>query len=58
MAAANKRRFTDQMFERLRPPTGGRVELGDEIVPGLVLRVTPSGIKSFSVIYKVQARAA
>lgn len=53
MAAANKRRFTDQMLERLRPPTSGRVELGDEIVPGLVLRVTTSGVKSFSVIYKV-----
>jgi len=53
MAAANKRRFTEQMLERLRPPTSGRIELGDEIVPGLVLRVTPSGVKSFSVIYKV-----
>lgn len=53
MAAANKRRFTDQMLERMRPPTSGRVELGDEVVPGLVLRVTTSGVKSFSVIYKV-----
>lgn len=53
MAAANKRRFTDQMLERMRPPTSGRIELGDEVVPGLVLRVTTSGVKSFSVIYKV-----
>jgi hypothetical protein len=53
MAAVNKRRFTDQMLERLRPPTSGRIELGDEVVPGLVLRVTTSGVKSFSVIYKV-----
>jgi len=53
MAAANKRRFTDQMLERIRSPTSGRIELGDEIVPGLVLRVTTSGVKSFSVIYKV-----
>lgn len=53
MAAANKRRFTDQMLERLRPPASGRIELGDEVVPGLVLRVTTSGVKSFSVIYKV-----
>jgi len=53
MAAANKRRFTEQMLERLRPPTRGRIELGDEVVPGLVLRVTTSGVKSFSVIYKV-----
>lgn len=53
MAAANKRRFTEQMLERLRPPASGRIELGDEIVPGLVLRVTSNGTKSFSVIYKV-----
>lgn len=53
MPAANKRRFTDQMLERMRPPTKGRLELGDEVVPGLVVRVTPRGAKSFSVIYKV-----
>lgn len=53
MAAANKRRFTEQMLERMRPPSAGRLELGDEIVPGLVVRVTPLGAKSFSVIYKV-----
>lgn len=53
MPAANKRRFTDQMLERMRPPTKGRLELGDEVVPGLVVRVTPRGVKSFSVIYKV-----
>lgn len=53
MAGANKRRFTDQMLERMRAPTQGRIELGDDIVPGLVLRVTPNGGKSFSVIYKV-----
>ena len=53
MATANKRRFTDAMLERLRPPREGRLELGDEIVPGLLLRVTPGGRKSFSVIYKV-----
>lgn len=53
MPAANKRRFTDQMLERMRPPAKGRLELGDEVVPGLVVRMTPRGAKSFSVIYKV-----
>ncbi len=53
MAATNKRRFTEQMLARLRPPRDGRLELGDEIVPGLVVRVTPRGARSFSVVYKV-----
>ena len=47
------RRFTDQMVERLRPPEAGRIELGDEVCPGLLLRVTERGVRSFSVIYKV-----
>ena len=47
------RRFTEQMVERLRPPPTGRIELGDEICPGLLLRVTDRGVRSFSVIYKV-----
>jgi len=51
--ARNRRRFTEQGIERLRPPKSGRIELGDEVVPGLVLRVTPRGVKSFSLIYKV-----
>ncbi len=51
--AANKKRFTDQSIERLRTPSSGRLELGDEICPGLLLRVTERGVKSFSVIYRV-----
>ena len=51
------RRFTEQMVERLRPPEAGRVELGDEICPGLLLRVTERGVRSFSVIYKGRGRA-
>lgn len=47
------RRFTEQMVERLRQPIDGRVELGDEVCPGLLLRVTQRGVRSFSVIYKV-----
>jgi hypothetical protein len=50
---AHTKRFTEQMVERLRPPAAGRVELGDEVCPGLLLRVTERGVRSFSVIYKV-----
>lgn len=48
-----KKRFTDVMVERMRPPKAGRVEIGDAVCPGLLLRVTEHGVKSFSVIYKV-----
>ena len=50
---AHTKRFTEQMVERLRPPATGRIELGDEVCPGLLLRVTERGVRSFSVIYKV-----
>ncbi len=45
--------LTDLAIERMRPPKDARVELGDAVVRGLSLRVTPSGVKSWSVIYKV-----
>lgn len=49
----HKRRLSDPELRRLRPPREGRAEIGDTVVPGLVVRVTPRGVKSFSVIYKV-----
>jgi len=48
-----KRRFTAQMIERINAPSSGRLELADAVSPGLILRVTERGAKSFSVIYKV-----
>ena len=53
-----KKRFTEQGVERLNydpkvAPANGRLEIADELCPGLILRVTPKGAKSFSVIYKV-----
>ncbi len=51
--APNKKRLTEQMLERLRPPKTGRLEVGDDITPGLGVRVSPGGAKSFSVVYKV-----
>jgi hypothetical protein len=48
-----KRRFTEQMLERMNPPKVGRLELGDSLCPGLVLRVTPQGTKTLAVIYRV-----
>jgi integrase len=52
------KRFTDQSIERLnydrrKAPPSGSMEIRDDVVRGLLLRVTPRSVKSFSVIYKV-----
>ena len=51
--ATNQRRFTEEMVRRQRPPKKGRLEINDVVVPGLTLRVTQGGVKTFSVRYKV-----
>ncbi len=53
MRENNKKAFTDQMLEKLNPPKKGRLEIGDRHCPGLLLRVSENGLKSFSVIYRV-----
>ena len=50
---AGKRQLTELMIEKLRAPKTGRLEVADALCPGLVLRVTPRNVKSFSVAYKV-----
>ena len=45
--------FTDLAVERMRPPREGRIEVGDAVMRGLLLRITPRGTKTWSVIYKV-----
>ena len=49
-----KKMFTEAGLERLRAPDSGRVEYGDTVVPGLMLRVSETGVKSWSVLYKVK----
>lgn len=39
-------------IEKLAPPTSGRIELYDAEVPGLTLRVSGSGAKSWSLTYR------
>src|SRR4051812_379918 len=58
MKTLNRKRFTQQGVDRLRydkaaAPPSGRIEIEDEACPGLLLRVTPRNLKSFSVIYRV-----
>ncbi|MGA9444126.1 MAG: Arm DNA-binding domain-containing protein, partial [Methyloceanibacter sp.] len=45
----NKIALTDVEIRQMKPPTSGRRELRDTKTPGLWLRVTGSGSKSFVV---------
>jgi hypothetical protein len=51
-----KRRFSKEFITAVPPPPKGRVTIGDTAMPGLLLRVTAGGAKSFSVLYKRGAR--
>ena len=42
--------FTIRSIEAIQPPASGRIELKDLKTPGLYLRVTANGVKSFSFV--------
>jgi hypothetical protein len=46
---AQRTRLTGISIEAIRPPTSGRTEVLDEVVPQLALRVSANGTKSFVV---------
>jgi integrase len=46
------KKLTDRTLQALRPPTSGRLAIVDAETKGLTLRVTPGGIKSWSVRYR------
>lgn len=50
--AVNRVRLTDKFISALRPTGSHAVDYPDEITPGLVLRVTPAGVKSWSFRYR------
>ncbi len=45
-------RLTAIAVEKVQPPVSGRIEVHDREVPGLVLRVSASGVKSWSLTYR------
>lgn len=45
--------LTELAIQKIKPPASGRLEVRDSLAPGLVLRVTANGAKSWSVVYKV-----
>ncbi len=49
-------KFTARTIETLRPEPGRRVDYFDATLPGLALRVTATGHKSWSVHYRTAAR--
>jgi hypothetical protein len=49
-------RLTDLALARAEPPTTGRLELPDGTVPGLVCRITPDGVRTFALRYRVRGR--
>lgn len=45
-------RLTDRFIQGIKQPKAGRLEFTDALVPGLNLRVTQSGKKSWSLVYR------
>src|SRR4029077_19696517 len=50
------RRLTDLFVERAKPPARGRVEYFDAAFPGLALRITENGGKSWCAFYRFSGR--
>ena len=50
------RMLTARFVDGIKPTTGQRVEYFDQTVPGLAIRVTPTGAKSWTVLYRHRAR--
>jgi integrase len=50
------KKLTDLFVERAQPPTHGRVEYFDASFPGLALRITATGSKSWCAFYRFHGR--
>jgi hypothetical protein len=48
----NAKRFTDRYLQTVKAPAIGRIEMLDTEAPGLVLRVTPNGVKSWAIRFR------
>jgi integrase len=46
-----QKKLTDRYIESLKPPAAGRLEIVDSGAPGLVLRATSKGAKSWAIRY-------
>jgi integrase len=50
------RKLTDLFVERVKPPARGRIEYFDASFPGLALRITENGGKSWCAFYRFRGR--
>ena len=51
---ADRFTFTKEKLDALKAPLGGRRAVHDAKTPGLILRVTPTGAKTFSLFRRVK----
>ena len=51
-----KKKLTEMAVGKLNPEAGKRLEVFDTLTPGLALRITEAGKKSWSVMYRVAGR--
>lgn len=51
-----KRKLTSIGVKKIKPPASGRDEYFDALVPGLCLRVTDKGSKSWAIMYRLHGR--
>ncbi len=52
----SSRKLTDRAVAALKPPATGRLEVWDATLPGFGLRITPTGKKTWCVMYRVGGR--
>jgi integrase len=50
------RKLTDLFVDRAKPPLHGRIEYFDAAFPGLALRITDNGSKSWCIFYRFNGR--
>jgi integrase len=51
-----RRRLSELMIGRIAPPKSNRLELADAVLPGLSLRITPDGTRSFALRYRIDGK--
>lgn len=51
-----KKKLTEMAVQKIAPEAGRRLEIFDTLPPGLALRITEGGKKSWSVMHRVAGR--